>query len=125
MNPEQHQFLTLAVLPARLNAEQTAQFLGFQAHDLTILMAAGLLRPLGVRPAANSPKYFATVELQRLRDETKWLSKATDAVQNHWRHKNRTPAPRATAGQRRPGAESRNRFTESTANPELAPRPNS
>ena len=89
MNPEQHHLLTLAMLPARLSAEQAGQLLGFQAHDLTILMAAGLLRPLG-RPAANSPKFFATVELEQLHRDAKWLSKATDAVQQHWRENNRT-----------------------------------
>ncbi len=52
MNPEQQQLLTLSMLPARLSAEQAAQLLGFQAHELTILIAAGLLRPLG-RPAAK------------------------------------------------------------------------
>lgn len=89
MNPEQHQLLTLSVLPARLSAEQAGQFLGFQPHELTVLMAAGLLRPLG-RPAANSPKYFAVVELEQLRRDTKWLSKATEAVAHRWRQKNHT-----------------------------------
>jgi hypothetical protein len=105
MNPEQHQLLTLSMLPARLSAEQAGQFLGFQAHELTILMAAGLLRPLG-RPAANSPKYFAAVELEQLRRDAKWLSRATDAVQHRWRQKNRTE--RAT----RPRANDRQRFVE-------------
>ena len=107
MNPEQHQLLTLAVLPARLNVAHTAHFLGFQSHELTALMAAGLLRPLG-RPAANSPKYFAIVELEELRRDTKWLAKATDAVQNRWRQKNHThpsppaPGPRLNGGGQRP-----------------------
>ena len=89
MNPEQQQLLTLSMLPARLSAEQAAQLLGFQAHELTILIAAGLLRPLG-RPAANAPKFFAIVELEEVRRDTKWLSKATDAVQHRWRKKNHT-----------------------------------
>jgi hypothetical protein len=102
MNPEQQQLLTLSMLPARLSAEQAALVLGFQAHELTVLIAAGLLRPLG-RPAANAPKFFATVELEGVRRDTKWLSKATDAVQNRWRRKNRTPVKPATPGPRRYG----------------------
>ena len=89
MNSEQLQLLNLAVLPARLSAEQAAHLLGFQAHELSVLLAAKLLRPLG-RPAANSAKYFATVELEQLRHDLKWLAKATDAVQTRWRQKNRT-----------------------------------
>jgi hypothetical protein len=102
MNPEQHQLLTLSVLPARLSAEQAAQLLGFQAHELTVLIAVGLLRPLG-RPAANAPKFFATVELEGVRRDAKWLSKATDAVQNRWWRKNRTAAKSAAPGSCRHG----------------------
>ena len=97
MSPEHKSFLTLAFTPARLDAEQAAWYLGFQPHDIPVLIAAGLLRPLG-RPQHNAVKYFATVELSALRDDPKWLAKATDAVQSRWRRKNRTePAgePRA------------------------------
>ena len=97
MNSEQLQLLNLAVLPARLSAEQAAHLLGFQAHELTVLLAAKLLRPLG-RPAANSAKYFATVELEQLRQDLKWLAKATDAVQSRWRQKNRTELIGLTPG---------------------------
>jgi len=92
MGPQQQQFLSLPILPARLNVEQAAHYLGFQEHDLPILTAAGLLRPLG-RPSHNSTKYFATVELEKLRADTKWLAKSTDAVQAHWRRKNHTVKP--------------------------------
>ncbi|MCZ7636803.1 MAG: hypothetical protein M5U12_12640 [Verrucomicrobia bacterium] len=93
MSPEHKSFLTLAFTPARLDAEQAAWYLGFQPHDIPVLIAAGLLRPLG-RPQHNAVKYFATVELSALRDDPKWLAKATDAVQSRWRRKNRTePAP--------------------------------
>ncbi len=124
MSPEQHQLLTLSILPARLNAEQAAQLLGFQAHDLTTLIAAGLLRPLG-RPAANSTKYFAAVEVERLRSDLQWLSKATDAVQRRWRQKNRTEPDRAAQGQRLNGAGQRTRLARrpASAEPLLPPNP--
>ncbi|HAB17920.1 MAG TPA: hypothetical protein DCE44_15885 [Verrucomicrobiales bacterium] len=51
-------------------------------------MSRGLLRPLG-RPGQNSTKYFATAELLELRHDVKWLARATDAVQERWRLKNR------------------------------------
>jgi hypothetical protein len=89
MNPEHKAFLTLTLPPARLDAEQAAWYLGFQPHDVPVLIAAGLLRPLG-KPQHNAVKYFATVELEALRSDTKWLAKATDAVQARWRRKNRT-----------------------------------
>jgi hypothetical protein len=86
MSPEQREFMNLAVPPARLNLEQTAWSLGFQPHDIPILVRAGLLHPLG-RPAANAPKHFAAVELARLRADAKWLSRATDAIQRRWRQR--------------------------------------
>ncbi len=93
MDPEQRQLLSLAILPARLNSLQAAHVLGFQHHDIRTLVAAGLLRPLG-RPAPNSTKYFAAVELEQLRADVKWLARATDAVRDRWRHKNHSdPAP--------------------------------
>jgi hypothetical protein len=52
-----------------------------------VLISAGLLKPLG-RPASTGSKFFATVELQTLRDDTRWLAKASDAIVNHWRSKN-------------------------------------
>ncbi len=89
MNPDHKAFLTLTSMPARLDAEQAAWYLGFQPHDVPVLIAADLLRPLG-RPQHNAVKYFAAVELEALRADSRWLAKATDAVQSRWRRKNRT-----------------------------------
>jgi len=36
--------------------------LGFQEHDITPLVAAKLLTPLG-KPAPNAPKYCAAIDL--------------------------------------------------------------
>jgi hypothetical protein len=46
-----------------------------------------LLKPPGHPPLSGS-KYFATVELQILRNDTRWLAKASDAIENHGRKKN-------------------------------------
>jgi hypothetical protein len=86
MHPEAKNVLTLALLPARLNAEQAATLLGFAAHDIPTLTAARLLQPLG-RVRSNTVKYFATVDLLRLREDTQWLGKATQAVSTHWAEK--------------------------------------
>ena len=86
MNPETRDVLSLALLPARLNAEQAAILLGFAAHDIPTLANARLLRPLG-QARQNTVKYYATVDLLRLREDAKWLAKATEAVSAHWVHK--------------------------------------
>jgi hypothetical protein len=81
--------LILYRLPARLDAAQTAALLGFQPHDIPVLTSSGLLKPLG-RPAPNSIRYFAAVEIDRLREDREWLDKATRAIGRHWQEKNQT-----------------------------------
>lgn len=81
-------FLNLKTYPARLYAEQAAAYLGFKPHDIPVLIAAGLLKPLGGSCAPQNVKYFATAELEKLRGNTQWLSRATDAVRRHWEKKN-------------------------------------
>lgn len=88
MRDDQHRFLSLlGQLPARLTAEQVAWVLNCQAHDIPVLVAARLLKPLG-NPQPNSVKYFAALEvLEQARDRA-WLAKATNALAEHWREKN-------------------------------------
>lgn len=87
MNPERAQFLNLKRTPARLGMEEAAWHLGFLPHEIPVLMAARLLKPLGA-PAVNGGKYFATVELDRLALDAAWLAKASDAIVKYWRLKN-------------------------------------
>jgi len=88
MRDDQYRFLTvLGKAPARLSIEQAAWVLGFHEHDIPVLVSVGLLKPLG-RPAKNGSKYYAFVELESLRSDTRWLAKACDAISNHWRGKN-------------------------------------
>jgi hypothetical protein len=68
VNPQREQFLNLKVTPARLTAEEAAWYLGFQAHEIPILVAKGLLKPLG-RPPTTGVKYFATTVLAELHCE--------------------------------------------------------
>jgi len=74
-------------LPGRLNTSEAALLLGFQEHDMAALIAAKLLVPLG-KPAMNSPKYFAAVEITERADDRDWLSEATKALAKYWQRKN-------------------------------------
>ena len=88
MKEEQYRFLSLlGQVPARLTAEQAAWVLNCQPHDVPILVAARLLKPLG-NPPPNSVKYFAASELlEQVKDRT-WLAKITNALNQHWQKKN-------------------------------------
>lgn len=87
MKQERKEFLNLANPPGRLSITETAWFLGFTEHDVSLLVSAGLLKPLGHPPASGS-KYFATIEMQALRNDARWLAKASDATVNYWKKKN-------------------------------------
>jgi hypothetical protein len=78
---QQTEFLSWKIAPARLNATQTAWFLGFD-------------------PSRNSTKYFATEILEQLRRDEKWLARASDAICNYWRDRN---ARKRTCGTLRKG----------------------
>lgn len=84
---EQTEFLSWKIVPARLTATQTGWFLGFKSEEITLLVAAGLLKPLG-HPPRNSTKFFATETLEQLRRDEKWLGRASDAICAYWRQTN-------------------------------------
>jgi hypothetical protein len=84
---QQTEFLGWKVIPARLDATRTAWFLGFDPHEVPLLIAAGLLEPLG-HPARNSTKFFATETLEQFRRDEKWLARASDAIATYWRERN-------------------------------------
>ena len=84
---QQTEFLGWKVIPARLDATRTAWFLGFDPHEVPMLVMAGLLKPLG-HPARNSTKFFATETLEQFRRDEKWLAHASDAIASYWRERN-------------------------------------
>ncbi len=84
---QQVEFLGWKVLPARLDATQAAWFLGFEPHEIPILITDGLLKPLG-HPPRNGTKFFATATLEELRRDEKWLAHASDAICAYWRERN-------------------------------------
>jgi hypothetical protein len=88
MKEVQYQFLRLlGQPPARLNVEQVAWLLSCQPHDVPVLVAAKLLKPLG-NPPQNGIKFFATAELVELMKERNWLTRVTVAINQHWHRKN-------------------------------------
>ena len=87
MHQDVERFLNLKSPPGRLTKEQAAWLLGFSIDEIPILMAKGLLKPLG-HPAANGQKFFLAATLEELRRDEKWFSKACDAIVEYWRYKN-------------------------------------
>ena len=87
MNEELVYLLHARRLPGRILSEPTAVLLGFEKHDIPILIRGKFLKPLGA-PKANSTKWFATSEIIRLSADREFLSKATAYLQNKWRAKN-------------------------------------
>src|SRR5271170_6635820 len=74
-------------LPARLLAAQVAKVLNCTTEDVTILVTAGKLKPLG-RPNLNAVKFFSAVELFALLADREWLDEATKTIGQYWRRKN-------------------------------------
>jgi len=88
MKDEQQQFLRLVgQAPARLTVEQAAWVLGCQPHDVPILVACRLLKPLG-NPPPNGIKFFATAEVTEMGRDRAWLSKMTQTISQHWHKRN-------------------------------------
>jgi hypothetical protein len=63
----------------------------FEPDHIPILVNLGLLKPLG-RPPASAVKYFASIEIEALRNDPKWLAKASDALREKWKAKNERAA---------------------------------
>jgi hypothetical protein len=84
---ERERFLNLRHFPARMTVEEVAAFFRMSPHDIPVLVANDLLKPLG-DPVQSSVKYFATAILQELAQNIEWLHQATAALQGHWAMKN-------------------------------------
>ena len=92
MKDDQHRFLSLlGQVPARLNVEQVSWVLNCQPHDVPVLVAARILKPLG-NPQPNAVKYFAAKEIMELSTDRAWLVRLTTALSQHWQRKNRRKA---------------------------------
>jgi len=74
-------------LPARLTSAEVAVVLGFCDHDIAQLAVSKLLNPLG-KPARNSPKHFAAVDIVKAPQDREWLSTATRQISRYWQSRN-------------------------------------
>lgn len=74
-------------LPARLTSAEVAIVLGFHEHDIAQLVVSKLLTPLG-KPAHNSPKHFASVDIIKVAQNREWLSIATRQISRYWQSRN-------------------------------------
>src|SRR5262245_15061291 len=72
--------------PACVGAEEAAAIFGWTEYYMAFLVRAGHLKPLG-KPAQNSRKWFATVELERLKTDVEWLDKAIRIVGSAFRER--------------------------------------
>ena len=61
--------------------------LNCQPHDVPVLVAARLLKPLG-NPLPSSVKFFAASELLEQVEDRTWLAKVTNALNQHWQKRN-------------------------------------
>jgi hypothetical protein len=105
MNPERKDFLNLHSKPGKFSAEEAGWYLGFTTHEIPMLTAAGLLKPLG-EPAENGCKFFAASDLDKLKQDAAWLAKACNTVVKYWKNRNlQRTAKKAKAGRqpKRPG----------------------
>lgn len=93
----------LTEIPARLDSPQAAKLLGFQEHDIPILVSEGLLKPLG-KPVPNATKYFAACQMEALAQNPDWLNAATQTVYDYWKEKNRNKTPKVLPVSRLPVA---------------------
>jgi len=96
MKAEQHQFLQLLrQLPARLTAEQAAWVINCQPHDIPVLAAAKLVKPLG-NPPVNGIKYFSTADILESCKDKNWLVRVSATIHQNWAKRNaRYTAPAA------------------------------
>src|SRR5258706_10502892 len=98
MRDDQHRFLTLlGQLPARLTVEQAAWVLNCQAHDIPILVASRLLKPLG-NPPPNGIKFFGAEDLIEASKDRAWLARMTNAITLYWQKKNLKQKNRPASG---------------------------
>ncbi len=79
--------ITPVGLPGRIDAKEAAKILGFQKHDIPVLIREKHLKPLG-NPAPNSPKWFSSVEILELAVNKDWLNQATKTLSKTWKMKN-------------------------------------
>ena len=83
MNILSNPFLTQRWWPYRIGFREASLILGVAPEEISVLISYKLLTPLG-SPGPNSPKYFATVQIEKLRDNLQWIETATTLLDEYW-----------------------------------------
>lgn len=73
---------------ACLSVEAVSALLGLPTYTIPLLVRARHLKPLG-KPAQNSRKWFARVEVEALMQDRAWLDKAVLIIERYVRDMNR------------------------------------
>jgi hypothetical protein len=87
VNPEREKYLNLRTKPGKVTSEEAGWHLGFSVREICILIAAGMLKPLG-NPAENAIKFFLSWELDQLNRDRAWFDKACHSVTKYWKDRN-------------------------------------
>lgn len=87
MRPKNGDIWYLRRLPARLDRAEAGALLGFSYEDIGYLVKHRLLKPLGYKSACQD--WFATVEIEALARDAKWLGQATKTVREAIKAKNK------------------------------------
>ncbi len=61
--------------------------LGFSPRELSMLVGARMLKPLG-RPPTKAPKFFHRVEVELLGGDRAWMAKACETILAYWKTQN-------------------------------------
>ena len=89
--------LSALLSPSSSVSQQAAWVINCQPHDVPVLVAARLLKPLG-NPPPNSMKFFAALEVLEQVKDRNWLAKVTNALNQHWQKKNSAKKNRLELG---------------------------
>ncbi len=83
--------LNVRRLQGRLDSRQTAALLNCGEHHIPVLIAKGLLTPLG-HPEPGTMKFFWPVEVLELAGDREKMGRICDVLYEHWREKNAAKA---------------------------------
>ena len=86
LSSERERFLNLRHLPAQLSASEASHLLGCAPHDVPVVVAKGLPKPLGY-PTRNAVTLHR-VTLKELSNDAKWVFRIRAAINEFWRMKN-------------------------------------
>ena len=82
-----HELLHCRRLPARLTIYEAALVLGFHPDGIDYLVEIGLIDELGGAPK-GAQRVFATVYVEELGRDVRWLAKATTKIRQFHQQRN-------------------------------------